>query len=289
MLLPTILTSKTASVLKRTLKKKTMLCQYSTVVGMDRAARANRNVLRSTGSIAKNKARISKVRRVMNVRIRAIDADDVEEDDDKVAKTLEELRTARLAETKRIRNLFVQASFVAAAVATVLVSKSGLYDIDILEELVGNERDPVRSLSVYGSVQKEYRVDRFDDVGHVVGRSRGVSVTSCAQLVPYTGDSRGDRGDLEPRNRDFRECQLVTEKMDVVESAADIAPSCQKACELSCTNAVKAYDKDQLKRFGFGFIEEDRTKITKSCARNCYADCLKAGTGSYNFLIPFRF
>ena len=64
---------------------------------MDRAARANRNVLRSTGSIAKNKARISKVRRVMNVRIRAIDADDVEEDDDKVAKTLEELRTARLA------------------------------------------------------------------------------------------------------------------------------------------------------------------------------------------------
>ena len=61
------------------------------------------------------------------------------------------------------------------------------------------------------------------------------------------------------------------------------------ACGRSCREATKKYDEDQKKRFGFGFDKEEEGKVLQACGRQCNANCIKSGTGQYNFLIPFRF
>jgi hypothetical protein len=162
-----------------------------------------------------------------------------------------------------------------------------VYNIDFMDAF--HERDPVRSFTVYGDVSKEYKVNKYDDVGHIIGRTRGVSVRSCAQLVAYSGDSRGDKGITRPPNEDFRSCESIAQPLEKVETVADIAPSCERACGRSCREATKAYDEDQKKRFGFGFDKEEEGKVLQACGRQCNANCIKSGTGQYNFLIPFRF
>ena len=114
-------------------------------------------------------------------------------------------------------------------------------------------------------------------------------MTSCAQLVPYSGDSRGDKGITRPPNEDFRSCEIIAQPLEKVETVADIAPSCERACGRSCREATKQYDEDQKKRFGFGFDKEEEGKVLQACGRQCNANCIKSGTGQYNFLIPFRF
>ena len=50
----------------------------------------------------------------------------------------------------------------------------------------------MRAFSVYGDVSKEYKVNKYDDAGRIVGRTRGVSVTACTQLVPREEDTDDD-------------------------------------------------------------------------------------------------
>lgn len=213
------------------------------------------------------------------------------DDDDADDKELTEYekKLLRQKETRDTRNAFIGFSLGAALVATVAVSSStsGVYNIDFMDAF--HERDPVRSFTVYGDVSKEYKVNKYDDVGHIIGRTRGVSVRSCAQLVPYSGDSRGDKGITRPPNEDFRSCESIAQPLEKVETVADIAPSCERACGRSCREATKAYDEDQKKRFGFGFDKEEEGKVLQACGRQCNANCIKSGTGQYNFLIPFRF
>ena len=132
-------------------------------------------------------------------------------DDDADEKELTEYekKLLRQKETRDTRNAFIGFSLGAALVATIAVSSStsGVYNIDFMDAF--HERDPVRSFTVYGDVSKEYKVNKYDDVGHIIGRTRGVSVTSCAQLVPYSGDSRGDKGITRPPNEDFRSCEIT--------------------------------------------------------------------------------
>lgn len=213
--------------------------------------------------------------------------DDAKDDED--ALTEYEKKLMRQKETRDTRNAFIGFSLGAAFIATIAVSSStsGVYNIDLMDAF--HERDPVRSFTVYGDVSKEYKVNKYDDVGHIIGRTRGVSVRSCAQLVPYSGDSRGDKGITRPPNEDFRSCEIIAQPLEKVETVADIAPSCERACGRSCREATKAYDEDQKKRFGFGFDKEEEGKVLQACGRQCNANCIKSGTGQYNFLIPFRF
>ena len=212
-----------------------------------------------------------------------------DDDADEEALTEYEKKLLRQKETRDTRNAFIGFSLGAALVATIAVSSStsGVYNIDFMDAF--HERDPVRSFTVYGDVSKEYKVNKYDDVGHIIGRTRGVSVTSCAQLVPYSGDSRGDKGITRPPNEDFRSCEIIAQPLEKVETVADIAPSCERACGRSCREATKAYDEDQKKRFGFGFDKEEEGKVLQACGRQCNANCIKSGTGQYNFLVPFRF
>jgi len=213
--------------------------------------------------------------------------DDDFEDEEELTEY--EKKRLREKETRDTRNAFIGFSLGAALIATIAVSSStsGVYNIDFMDAF--NERDPVRSFTVYGDVSKEYKVNKYDDAGHIIGRTRGVSVTSCAQLVPYSGDSRGDKGITRPPNEDFRSCEVIAQPLEKVETVADIAPSCERACGRSCREATKQYDEDQKKRFGFGFDKEEEGKVLQACGRQCNANCIKSGTGQYNFLIPFRF
>ena len=236
-------------------------------------------------------ARRRRRRRTSKSKIRFAKNDDDDDGEEEETKQLTEYekKLLRQKETRDIRNLFVSFSLGAAAIATLAVSSSssGVYNIDFMDAFT--ERDPVRSFSVYGEVSKEYKVNKYDDIGHIIGRQRGVSVNACAQLVPYSGDSRGDKGVTRPPNDDFRVCEVVAQPLEKVETVADIAPSCERACRTSCREATKAYDSDQKKRFGFGFDKEEEGKVLQACGRQCNANCIKSGTGQYNFLIPFRF
>ncbi len=181
----------------------------------------------------------------------------------------------------------VAASLGAAVVATLVVASSeggggGSRDMSITSRAFSSldERDPVRAFSVYGDVSKEYKVNKYDDAGRIVGRTRGVSVTACTQLVPQKEEDTDD---------DFRACDVTAQPLEKVETAADIAPSCDAACRRSCREATKKYDRDQKKRFGFGFDAEEEGKVVRACGKQCAANCMKGGTGRYDFLIPFRF
>ena len=194
----------------------------------------------------------------------------------------------------------VGASLGAAVVATLVFNASnselGSQDISIGRALLSTnaieERDPVRAFSVYGDVSKEYKVNKYDELGRIVGRTRGVSVTACTQLVPREEDTTS--GSLRGRptktdDDDFRACDVTAQPLEKVETAADIAPSCDAACRRSCREATKKYDRDQKKRFGFGFDAEEEGKVVRACGKQCSANCMKGGTGRYDFLIPFRF
>ena len=200
----------------------------------------------------------------------------------------------------------VAASLGAAVVATLVVASSeggGMWSRDMMRSMTSRafssdfvERDPVRAFSVYGDVSKEYKVNKYDDAGRIVGRTRGVSVTACTQLVPREEDTTSS-GSLRGRptktddddDDDFRACDVTAQPLEKVETAADIAPSCDAACRRSCREATKKYDRDQKKRFGFGFDAEEEGKVVRACGKQCAANCMKGGTGRYDFLIPFRF
>ncbi len=190
----------------------------------------------------------------------------------------------------------VAASLGAAVVATLVVASNeggGSRDI-ITSRAFSDERDPVRAFSVYGDVSKEYKVNKYDDAGRIVGRTRGVSVTACTQLVPReedttSGSLRGRPTKTVDDDDDFRACDVTAQPLEKVETAADIAPSCDAACRRSCREATKKYDRDQKKRFGFGFDAEEEGKVVRACGKQCAANCMKGGTGRYDFLIPFRF
>ncbi len=199
--------------------------------------------------------------------------------------------------TKIVVPKLVGASLGAAVVATLVFNASSeLGDRDIIGRALSTnnaieERDPVRAFSVYGDVSKEYKVNKYDDLGRIVGRTRGVSVTSCAQLVPQEEEtsSRGRPTKTDDDDDDFRACDVTAQPLEKVETAADIAPSCDAACRRSCREATKKYDRDQKKRFGFGFDAEEEGKVVRACGKQCSANCMKGGTGRYDFLIPFRF
>ena len=116
-------------------------------------------------------------------------------------------------------------------------------------------------------------------------------MTSCAQLVPQEEEtsSRGRPTKTDDDDDDFRACDVTAQPLEKVETAADIAPSCDAACRRSCREATKKYDRDQKKRFGFGFDAEEEGKVVRACGKQCSANCMKGGTGRYDFLIPFRF
>ena len=194
----------------------------------------------------------------------------------------------------------VGASLGAAVVATLVFNASS--ELGMSQDIIGRallstnaieERDPVRAFSVYGDVSKEYKVNKYDDLGRIVGRTRGVSVTSCAQLVPQEEETLSSRGRPtktdDDDEDDFRACDVTAQPLEKVETAADIAPSCDAACRRSCREATKKYDRDQKKRFGFGFDAEEEGKVVRACGKQCSANCMKGGTGRYDFLIPFRF
>ena len=198
----------------------------------------------------------------------------------------------------------VAASLGAAVVATLVVASSegggGSRDMSSITSRAFSsdvERDPVRAFSVYGDVSKEYKVNKYDDAGRIVGRTRGVSVTACTQLVPREEDTtssgslrgRPTKTDDDDDDDDFRACDVTAQPLEKVETAADIAPSCDAACRRSCREATKKYDRDQKKRFGFGFDAEEEGKVVRACGKQCAANCMKGGTGRYDFLIPFRF
>ena len=202
----------------------------------------------------------------------------------------------------------VAASLGAAVVATLVVASSegGGGSRDMMSSMTSRafssdfvERDPVRAFSVYGDVSKEYKVNKYDEAGRIVGRTRGVSVTACTQLVPREEDTTSSgslRGrptktddDDDDDDDDFRACDVTAQPLEKVETAADIAPSCDAACRRSCREATKKYDRDQKKRFGFGFDAEEEGKVVRACGKQCAANCMKGGTGRYDFLIPFRF
>ena len=73
----------------------------------------------------------------------------------------------------------VGASLGAAVVATLVfnASSGGSQDDSIGRALLSTnaieERDPVRAFSVYGDVSKEYKVNKYDELGRIVGRTRG--------------------------------------------------------------------------------------------------------------------
>ena len=92
-------------------------------------------------------------------------------------------------------------------------------------------------------MSKEYKVNKYDDVGHIIGRTRGVSVTSCAQLVPYSGDSRGDKGITRPPNEDFRSCEIIAQPLEKVETVADISEFAAASRERELSRATKQYDE----------------------------------------------
>jgi hypothetical protein len=254
-----------------------------------RASFHPRSFSSSSSSSPRRRSAPNARRRISKSRIRFAKNDDGEEEEEEKELTEYEKKLLRQKETRDVRNLFISFSLGAAAIATLAVSSSssGVYNIDFMDAFT--ERDPVRSFSVYGEVSKEYKVNKYDDIGHIIGRQRGVSVNACAQLVPYSGDSRGDKGVTRPPNDDFRVCEVVAQPLEKVETVADIAPSCERACRTSCREATKAYDSDQKKRFGFGFDKEEEGKVLQACGRQCNANCIKSGTGQYNFLIPFRF
>ena len=199
----------------------------------------------------------------------------------------------------------VAASLGAAVVATLVVASSegGGGSRDMMSSMTSRafssdvERDPVRAFSVYGDVSKEYKVNKYDEAGRIVGRTRGVSVTACTQLVPREEDTtssgslrgRPTKTDDDDDDDDFRACDVTAQPLEKVETAADIAPSCDAACRRSCREATKKYDRDQKKRFGFGFDAEEEGKVVRACGKQCAANCMKGGTGRYDFLIPFRF
>lgn len=204
-------------------------------------------------------------------------------------------RTTKSDETMIVPKL-VGVSLGAAVVATIVASGGStlgeVRGVDMSRAFSTNiERDPVRSFSVYGDVSKEYKVNKYDDLGRIVGRTRGVSVTSCAQLVPQEEEtsSRGRPTKTDDDDDDFRACDVTAQPLEKVETAADIAPSCDAACRRSCREATKKYDRDQKKRFGFGFDAEEEGKVVRACGKQCSANCMKGGTGRYDFLIPFRF
>ena len=203
-------------------------------------------------------------------------------------------------ETEMVVPKLVAASLGAAVVATLVVASSegggGSRDMSITSRAFSSdERDPVRAFSVYGDVSKEYKVNKYDDAGRIVGRTRGVSVTACTQLVPReedttsSGSLRGRPTKTDDDDDDFRACDVTAQPLEKVETAADIAPSCDAACRRSCREATKKYDRDQKKRFGFGFDAEEEGKVVRACGKQCAANCMKGGTGRYDFLIPFRF
>ena len=202
----------------------------------------------------------------------------------------------------------VAASLGAAVVATLVVASisegGGMWSRDMMRSMTSRafssdfvERDPVRAFSVYGDVSKEYKVNKYDEAGRIVGRTRGVSVTACTQLVPREEDTtssgslrgRPTKTDDDDDDDDFRACDVTAQPLEKVETAADIAPSCDAACRRSCREATKKYDRDQKKRFGFGFDAEEEGKVVRACGKQCAANCMKGGTGRYDFLIPFRF
>ena len=221
-----------------------------------------------------------KGRRRLRRRLRAARNDDFEQNDD----PKDDFETDEMVVPK-----LVAASLGAAVVATLVVASSegGGGSRDMMRSMTSRafssdfvERDPVRAFSVYGDVSKEYKVNKYDEAGRIVGRTRGVSVTACTQLVPQKEEDTDD---------DFRACDVTAQPLEKVETAADIAPSCDAACRRSCREATKKYDRDQKKRFGFGFDAEEEGKVVRACGKQCAANCMKGGTGRYDFLIPFRF
>jgi len=229
-------------------------------------------------------------------RLRAARNDDFEQQND---DPKDDFETEKMVVPK-----LVAASLGAAVVATLVVASSegGGGSRDMMSSMTSRafssdvERDPVRAFSVYGDVSKEYKVNKYDDAGRIVGRTRGVSVTACTQLVPREEDTTSS-GSLRGRptktddddDDDFRACDVTAQPLEKVETAADIAPSCDAACRRSCREATKKYDRDQKKRFGFGFDAEEEGKVVRACGKQCAANCMKGGTGRYDFLIPFRF
>ena len=67
-------------------------------------------------------------------------------------------------------------------------------------------------------------------------------MTACTQLVPREEDTtspgslrgRPTKTDDDDDDDDFRACDVTAQPLEKVETAADIAPSCDAACRRSC-------------------------------------------------------
>ena len=57
----------------------------------------------------------------------------------------------------------------------------------------------------------------------------------------------------------------------------ELKSTCLTSCEAACEAGLQKWETDNQIRTGFVLLDKDRTRLVKSCTRECTTDCTRPG------------
>jgi len=144
-----------------------------------------------------------------------------------------------------------------------------------------NERDPITPFTLYGTTFKKFVIEKLQGE-KIVSRSRGFTVDTC--IASANTDQETPSFQFLPVGEKVRAAGNTVCEQAV---GSDMKQTCASSCEAACNRALDLFEVSEAKRSGFSLLEKDRTRLRKTCIRECSIDCTRPGK-AYDFVIPYR-
>jgi hypothetical protein len=135
----------------------------------------------------------------------------------------------------------------------------------------GEERDPIEAFTLYGTTFKKFLIEVLDGE-KIVSRQRGFTVDTCVASARATEETPSFQ--FLPIGEKVR---ATGNAVCTHAEGPELKPTCVKSCEQACQAGLTNWETANQARTGFVLLDKDRTRLVRSCTRECATDCTRPG------------
>ncbi|KAK9819423.1 hypothetical protein WJX74_002142 [Apatococcus lobatus] len=152
-----------------------------------------------------------------------------------------------------------------------------------LSNLLGSSSmdDDADPWTLYGTSRKKYAIEKRDGE-KILSRRKGFTVDTCTSGIAANQESPSFQGASTSEKLSMLDWQSCSRA-----EAPDLKQACVQTCGEACASGIKQYEERSLKASGLRMSTEDRSRLERSCNRQCPYQCNKPGQ-QYGFVVPFR-
>ncbi|KAK9819424.1 hypothetical protein WJX74_002142 [Apatococcus lobatus] len=179
--------------------------------------------------------------------------------------------------------LFRPEQLDAAAAGPKDLSSSLQSSQNALSNLLGSSSmdDDADPWTLYGTSRKKYAIEKRDGE-KILSRRKGFTVDTCTSGIAANQESPSFQGASTSEKLSMLDWQSCSRA-----EAPDLKQACVQTCGEACASGIKQYEERSLKASGLRMSTEDRSRLERSCNRQCPYQCNKPGQ-QYGFVVPFR-